>query len=401
MSGSAGLSPSRSRKPEGSTLNGYARNLRKECAGLVAGQAVLTAEIRTVDQLARRAMRSDSHRFLGICSGILTLASAIALLSGLCKQSALGSTALLAAQHVPAGPGLPIRRYREGEKLTYLMKAVNESWHYEIRADGVVKRAADGSYFEEYARSDLRSDGQKVTLSPTTMKFRQQLTLDPNHGVGLPNLSQIDPRLIGPVTDMLTFYVDVRLAAKSGKLTQAGDYAYVKFGTPVSWADGTHVLLGQSSIDFDFALKSIDRSKSAVTLVASHVPPETPEVKLPALWMQKPVADTPNNWVMVQKTGGGKYLAAVGKETFEDEIVLSLSDGKILSATMDNTVQTVERECSDAAASQCGDPKPHLIRRKIAISLERSNDIESKLDDSTHDYCPAAFLRLRFAKISM
>ena len=46
MSGSAGLSPSRNRKPEGSTLNGYARNLREECAGPVAGQAVLTAEIR-------------------------------------------------------------------------------------------------------------------------------------------------------------------------------------------------------------------------------------------------------------------------------------------------------------------------------------------------------------------
>src|SRR5215469_6741951 len=49
MSGSAGLSPSRNRKPEGSTLSGYARNLRKECADLVAGQAVLTAEIRMAD----------------------------------------------------------------------------------------------------------------------------------------------------------------------------------------------------------------------------------------------------------------------------------------------------------------------------------------------------------------
>jgi len=46
MSGSAGLSPSRNRKPEGSTLSEYARNLRKECAGLVAGQAVLTAEVK-------------------------------------------------------------------------------------------------------------------------------------------------------------------------------------------------------------------------------------------------------------------------------------------------------------------------------------------------------------------
>jgi hypothetical protein len=44
MNGSAGLSPSRNRKPEHSTLSGYARSLRKECAGLVAGQAVLTAE---------------------------------------------------------------------------------------------------------------------------------------------------------------------------------------------------------------------------------------------------------------------------------------------------------------------------------------------------------------------
>jgi hypothetical protein len=34
----------RNRKPEGSTLSGYARNLRKECAGLVAGHAVPTAE---------------------------------------------------------------------------------------------------------------------------------------------------------------------------------------------------------------------------------------------------------------------------------------------------------------------------------------------------------------------
>lgn len=52
MSGSAGLSPSRNRKPEGSTLSGYARNSRKECAGLVAGQAVLTAENESAKEIA-------------------------------------------------------------------------------------------------------------------------------------------------------------------------------------------------------------------------------------------------------------------------------------------------------------------------------------------------------------
>jgi hypothetical protein len=52
MNGSAGLSPSRNLKPEGSTLSGYAQNSRKECAGLVAGQAVLTAEDKSAKEIA-------------------------------------------------------------------------------------------------------------------------------------------------------------------------------------------------------------------------------------------------------------------------------------------------------------------------------------------------------------
>jgi hypothetical protein len=36
----------KNQKPEGSTLSAYARNLKKEYAGLVAGQAVLTAEMK-------------------------------------------------------------------------------------------------------------------------------------------------------------------------------------------------------------------------------------------------------------------------------------------------------------------------------------------------------------------
>jgi hypothetical protein len=100
------------------------------------------------------------------------------------------------------------------------------------------------------------------------------------------------------------------------------------------------------------------------------VAPEKPEIRLPADWMTKSVADTPNNWVQVTKTKAGKYLAAVGKETFDVEISVSLADGKILSGTIDNPVETTERECEDAALTKCGDPKPRGIRRQIEISLE-------------------------------
>ena len=74
--------------------------------------------------------------------------------------------------------------------------------------------------------------------------------------------------------------------------------------------------------------------------------------------------------LQIQKTNDGKYLAAVGKETFDVEIKLSLADGKILSATIDNPVQTIERECEDAALTKCGDPRPHPIRRQIELTLQ-------------------------------
>src|SRR5262249_17391317 len=52
MSGSAGLSPSGNPKPEGSALSGYARNLKKECGGLVAGQASSPPKLHGIRKLS-------------------------------------------------------------------------------------------------------------------------------------------------------------------------------------------------------------------------------------------------------------------------------------------------------------------------------------------------------------
>ncbi|MGC1414020.1 MAG: hypothetical protein WA817_01970 [Candidatus Acidiferrum sp.] len=278
-----------------------------------------------------------------------------------------GAFNLLAAQAPTTNANILLRRYSEGEKLTYQMKGINEAWHYEIQADGVVKRDSAGTFFEEYRWSNLISDNQKVSLSPASVDFREQVSLDPNYKLVLPNLSQVDHRLIGPITDFLTFYVDLCLAAKSDKLANPGDHFYVKRGTPNSWADGNYVLIGEDSIDFEINLKAINRPDNTATILVRHVPPEKPEVNLPAEWMRKPVADSGNNFVQVQKTKDGKYLATVGKETFNVEIKSSLIDGKILSAKLDNRLVAIERECVDASLTTCSDPTPHSIRRQIEI----------------------------------
>ena len=262
------------------------------------------------------------------------------------------------------------RQYHEGDALVYKMTGVNESWHYTIQADGVVKKDAGGAFYEEYRWSDMESGGQTLALSAETPAFRQRITLDPNQNPSMPDLSKVDPKLIGPITDLMTFYSDLWLANKLGQLKKAGDHFYFRNPMPASsWADGTRVLVGESAIDFDLTLKAVDAAAGTALLVVRHVPPEKSTVQLPGAWMQAPVGDAPNNWVGVTKQQDGKFQGAVCQETFTDEIKISLSDGRILSASMDNPVKTIERICEDQALTKCGEPKAHEIHRKIEIAL--------------------------------
>jgi hypothetical protein len=101
-----------------------------------------------------------------------------------------------------------------------------------------------------------------------------------------------------------------------------------------------------------------------------HVPPKQPDIKLAADWMRTPVSDEANNWEQVTKNTNGIYSAEIGKETFDIEILVSLGDGKILSATLDNLVVARKRDCVDAELTRCGDPANHQITRKVEINLE-------------------------------
>jgi len=277
----------------------------------------------------------------------------------------------LAAGQAPAPPQNPLHRnYREGETLVYRMTAINEDWHYSLRAEGTVKKDAAGTFFEEYRWTDMTSDGKPYTMAPAMTDFRQKLSLEPNAAPSIPDLTKVDPKLIGPITDFMTCYVDLWLAAKMGVVKKSGDHFYFKLGIPSSWADGTHVLTGVSSADFDFTLKSVDAAAGTATLEVKHVPPANPSIPLPGEWMKTPIADTANNWVEVAKRPDGKFDAGVGQEIFTVDLTVSLADGKILAGTMDNVVKTIERTCDDQALTQCTAPEPHQIMRKIEIALE-------------------------------
>jgi hypothetical protein len=277
------------------------------------------------------------------------------------------------AQTPSAAPTILARHYQEGEKLTYHMKGSNRgrtgTMLYEADAAGVVKKNAAGKFVEEYAWSNLVVNGAPVALSPAAAAFRQQLSLD--EFLGVPDLSQVVP-LIGPITDTLTFYVDLLLATRQGSLTKPGDHFVFKSGTANSWADGNYVITGEDSINFDITLAAVDPAAKVATVVVRHVVPAEPHIKISADWMKPPVADTPNNWTEIHRnfasqSDADKYVAAIGKETFDVELKVSLVDGKIISGKIDNPVEVLERNCSDLTLTVCGAPARYQILRQIEL----------------------------------
>lgn len=245
----------------------------------------------------------------------------------------------------------------------------NQTIRYEADAKGVVNKDGSGHFVEEFRWSGLSFNDQVVALPAGDSNFRQRLSLDPAVSPSLPDFTHVNPMLIGPIADLLTFYSDLWLAVKQGTLVHVGDHRYVTHGIPNSWADGARTLIGQDSIDFDLTLVEVNAENGTAKLAVRHVPPAQPQIKVPAKWMEAPIEDTANNWLEVSKGDSGKYLAEVGKETFDVDITVSLANGKILAATMDNPVAVFARQCSDEALSQCGKPEHYQIRRRIELRL--------------------------------
>jgi hypothetical protein len=271
------------------------------------------------------------------------------------------------AQQAETGAGTIHRHYTEGLVSRYLMTGNNDGWRYTIQATDVVKRDADGRYYEEIAWSDLTSNAQQA-LTPASLALRQTVSLDaPASYMRVPNLATVQPLLIGPITDTLTIYSDLLLAMQA-KLAQPGQTAYVSRTTPNSWADGQRVLLGQDVVDFSLKVETVNPAEHTETLLIQHVPPPALHVQLPARWMQEPASAKPNNFVQVSRQGDG-FTAEAGKETFDVRLVVDTRDGRILSAAMHNPVALTTRTCTDAELTHCGPAAPATTLREITWKL--------------------------------
>jgi hypothetical protein len=257
-----------------------------------------------------------------------------------------------AAHQAATEAGTLQRRYTDGAVSHYLMTGNNDGWQYTIQATDVVKRDTNGRYYEEIGWSGLNSSAQQA-LTPASLALRQTVSLDdPASYMRVPNLANVQPLLIGPITDTLTIYSDLLLATQA-KLVRPGQTTYVSRTTPNSWADGQRVLLGEDVVDFSLKVETVNPVEHTETLLIQHVPPPALHVQLPAKWMQEPTSAKPNNFVQVSKQDDG-FTAETGKETFDVRLVVDTRDGHILSAAMHNPVAFTTRTCTDRELTHCG-----------------------------------------------
>jgi hypothetical protein len=277
----------------------------------------------------------------------------------------MGSTTT--AQQAPTGFEMLQRRYADGAISHYVMTGNNDGWQYTIHATDLVKRDTSGRYYEEIRWSNLTSNAHQ-SLTPASLALSQSVSLDdPVSYMKVPDLAAVQPLLIGPITDTLTFYSDLLLAMQA-KLVQPGQTAYVARTTPNSWADGQRILVGQDVVDFSLKVENVNPAEHSETLLIQHVPPRALHVQLPAKWMQEAVSAEPPNFVQVSRTGDG-FTAEIGKETFDVHLVVDTRDGQIISAAMHNPVALATRECADRELTHCEPASSKTTLREITWKL--------------------------------
>jgi hypothetical protein len=253
------------------------------------------------------------------------------------------------------------------------MHGSNRGWTYQVDATSQVLQNPAGDFYESIHWSNFHSNLNQ-TLSQASLTLEQTLSLtDPQKYLAVPDLGKVQPMLIGPITDLLTFYSDLFLATRYN-LTAVGQQAFFASKKPNSWADGHYTLLGQDAVDFKITLTAVDPDAHTATVEVRHVPPGELHIQLPAPWMRTPVDGTPNNWVQVQRSQDGAgnsdgYIAQVGQEEFDVTLVIDTETGKLVSAHMHNPVTMISRNCRDEQLLECDSATPHTLIRDIDLTL--------------------------------
>ncbi|MGM0601170.1 MAG: hypothetical protein ACQETH_15275 [Candidatus Rifleibacteriota bacterium] len=280
------------------------------------------------------------------------------------------------------GFAFPHRGYQQGEIFHYKMDGSNDGHIYSAISRHQVLKTGK-VWTEKITWISLIYDGKKIDLS--SMKdFEFFLSLDPDFNFAIPDITKIKPairnQILGPIFDLMTFYVDLNPALFQDKLEEikTGKAIRLPYNQPSSWADGHYHVLAEDCLDFIVTYRDLNKLLSMLRV--EHVPPKSDlRINLPEPWMRKPVVKGKNNnWVQVSRMPDkNKFAVSYGYEYFDVHLCIDKKDGKIVYANLYNPVERLCGTCREitrengkiTGLKSCSEFKPLHTFRNISIKL--------------------------------
>lgn len=214
----------------------------------------------------------------------------------------------------------------------------------------------------------LDSEGQNLDAEARAFP-PYDLSLDPKDpdGLVLPDTTNAGD-LLGPVTDLGNFYVDLSPKTGIGTLHQPGQSAADPTPLNGNFPSATRPV-GKDLLQLTTTLTSLTGRRA--TFTSSFTPPAAGGLTLTQSFMDSPVCgSTPNNFETVVQGSTG-YVALWGCESNTITTVVDRASGRIESVQMNNPLQLEEVSCQDEALTECSSPAPVTLQQAAQLTLTR------------------------------
>lgn len=262
------------------------------------------------------------------------------------------------------------REYKEGEVIRYRLTTESDEGNRQGKTVAIaeLKTARDSGYFSEevswlnktvYLNDSFNLDEVARKVKP------YRISLDPKGSVQLPKFEVAE--MIGEVTDLNTFFVAISPAFNIQRLTLSNP-RFIKPGTVQgNFGDGKMILKGEDCLQVNVTLLSQDKNYS---IIQTEFSPPSKSCLSPILdTIGKKSFQVPNNFQMIRKAEGDFVHVLWGVESFTVTSKLENKTGKIIEATMTNTLNLKMRYNSAKDLKDYAAELPVVITRNLKLEI--------------------------------
>ena len=214
-------------------------------------------------------------------------------------------------------------------------------------------------------KSDAAGNIEDLSRSAQSVK-PYQISLHPDGTIEIPPLDEV-PDMVGMMTDLNTYYVAISPAIGISNITKSGDVYQNPEQHIGDWSGGM-TIVGQDCTLSTLTMVNLDSDNATVR--TTFFAPKSECLEMKYEWMNEPVnPEYPNNFQLIKKVAEGSFNVMWGHEQFIIENKIDRATGKILNATMDNTLTLKMKVGCDENLNNCQAEFPFAIQRDEVLTL--------------------------------